>query len=155
MSTYLQNWAGGTIVIIGTVLLQLATQSVVTRIFARFSGERRANPRNPWTIRVLSLLTVFTLLFGHVLQVLLWTLLFLSLGEFRNLADAAYFSLASYTTVGAADLELSRAHRMLGALEAGVGVLMFGWSTAILVTLVGQTEAPERRGQDGRSDPDR
>jgi len=87
-----------------------------------------------------SLLVVFTLIFGHLAQVFLWTLLYLALEAFDAFADAAYFSLASFTTIGAADLELPRTHRTLGTLEAGVGVLMFGWSTALLVALLGRIE---------------
>jgi hypothetical protein len=79
------------------------------------------------------------LIFGHLAQVVLWAVVYLVLGDLHGFADAMYFSLASFTTVGAAELELSKEHRLLGALEAGVGALMFGWSTALLVALVGRT----------------
>ena len=74
--------------------------------------------------------------------------LYLALGEFQQFQDAAYFSLASYTTIGAADLELSRGHRILGALEAGIGMLLFGWSTALLVSLAGHVQ-DQQAGRDG------
>jgi hypothetical protein len=47
---------------------------------------------------------------------------------------AIYFSLTSYTTVGYGDVVLPASWRILGPVEAGVGILMFGWSTGIMVT---------------------
>jgi hypothetical protein len=63
------------------------------------------------------------------------------MGELGSFANAAYFSLASFTTVGANELSLSPAHRLSGALEAAMGMLMFGWSTALLVPIVQRTAA--------------
>jgi hypothetical protein len=40
--------------------------------------------------------------------------------------------LASFTTVEASELELSGVHRLTGAIESALGMLMFGWSTALL-----------------------
>jgi len=135
-----QNWLGGTVVIVGTVLVELAVQMLLARMFAA-AARGGAQARTPdrvlvRSLPVLSLCAVFALVFGHLSQVFLWTLLYLALGELDGFADAAYFSLASYTTVGAAELELSRGHRVLGALESAVGIIMFGWSTALLVALV-------------------
>jgi hypothetical protein len=48
----------------------------------------------------------------------------------------------SYTTVGYEDVLLSNRWRMFGPIEAGVGVLMFGWSTAIMVAILERHFAP-------------
>ena len=123
------------------MLLQLVVQAVLVRVLAAAeaaqSRVRLSTRRRIASLGGLSLLTVFSLLFCHISQMGVWTLLYIALGQFPNAADAAYFSLASFTTVGASELELARDHRVLGAIEAGVGILMFGWSTAILVSLIG------------------
>lgn len=49
---------------------------------------------------------------------------------------AIYFSLSSYTTVGYGDVVLPVSWRFLGPFEAAVGILMFGWSTGIMVTVL-------------------
>jgi hypothetical protein len=54
-------------------------------------------------------------------------------GEFGSFNNARYFSLASFTTLGATELTLPPAHRMVGAFESAAGMMMFGWSTALLV----------------------
>jgi hypothetical protein len=49
---------------------------------------------------------------------------------------ALYFSLTSYTTVGYGDVVPPIPWRLLGPIEAAVGILMLGWSTSIIVAAV-------------------
>ena len=88
---------------------------------------------------------VMILLVGHVVQVLLWAMLYyFDWHAFSSFGDAAYFSLASFTTLGAAELTLPTNHRMIGAFESAAGVMMFGWSTALLVAVVVRTDHKRR-----------
>jgi hypothetical protein len=145
MIAVLENWTGGIVVVTGTLLLQVATQMLLLRVLARHLATGHPFVRPLLRSFVVTTLATFSLIFGHLAQVLLWALFYLALEQFDGFADAAYFSLASYTTIGPADLELSRNHRVLGALEAGLGVLMFGWSTATLVALMDRTRGPGRQ----------
>ena len=87
-----------------------------------------------------SVTAVLILLVGHVLQVTMWAALyFYGWDAFRTLGNALYFSLASFTTIGAAELVLPATHRMVGAFESAAGMMMFGWSTALLVSVVQRT----------------
>jgi hypothetical protein len=82
------------------------------------------------------MVAVFVLMSGMVGEICLWALLYYAWGELGGFATSVYFSLASFTTVGAAELVLSPPHRMVGALESAVGMLMFGWSTALLFDVI-------------------
>lgn len=69
----------------------------------------------------------------------LWSLVYYHQSEYTGLTtfdNALYFSLVSFTTVGYGDITLPAPWRLLGALEAMNGILLFGWSTASLYTLV-------------------
>jgi hypothetical protein len=77
------------------------------------------------------------LLLVHLAEAIVWALFFLVMAGLPDLESAVYFSLTSYTTVGYGDLVLPEPWRLLGPLEAAVGVLMLGWSTGILVTVIG------------------
>lgn len=68
---------------------------------------------------------------GHLIQVGLWALLFVQLGEFESYATAFYHSMVNFTTLGYGDIVMSEKWRLLGAMEAGVGVLMFGLSAGV------------------------
>lgn len=140
VTAILANWIAGCGAIIGTVLLQFAEQALLMRLAARHRASLlRVGLRRPRFVLPI-LFVVFVLIFGHLLQTGVWAL---AQGELDGLANLFYFSVASYTSVGAAHLELSTQHRILGALEAGVGTLMFGWSTALLVALLMRTEERE------------
>jgi hypothetical protein len=80
---------------------------------------------------------VSTLLLLHLADAMLWALFYVLVGALPGLELAAYFSLTSYTTVGYGDVVLPEPWRLLGPLEAAVGVLMLGWSTGILVAVIG------------------
>jgi voltage-gated potassium channel Kch len=75
--------------------------------------------------------------------------LFLSLGEFEDYATAAYHSAVNFTTLGYGDVVMSERWRLLGALEAASGILMFGVSTAMMTAAVIELlklDANERSG---------
>jgi hypothetical protein len=92
-----------------------------------------------------SVSAVIILLIGHVLQVTLWAALyFYDWDAFKNFGTAMYFSLASFTTLGASELALPTQHRMIGAFESAAGMMMFGWSTALLVAVVVRTDRRAR-----------
>jgi hypothetical protein len=92
-----------------------------------------------------SVSAVMILLIGHVLQVTLWAVLyFYDWDAFKSFGTAMYFSLASFTTLGASELTLPSQHRMIGAFESAAGMMMFGWSTALLVAVVVRTDRRAR-----------
>jgi voltage-gated potassium channel len=80
---------------------------------------------------------VLMLLLFHLAEALVWALFYLSIDVLPDLESAAYFSLTSYTTVGYGDVVLPEPWRLLGPLESAVGVLMLGWSTGVLVAVIG------------------
>ena len=100
------------------------------RIKAR--GLRRKRWRSVWVLSVVMLL----MLFGNFLQMGLWALLFRVLGEFPDYPSALYHSAVNFTTLGYGDVVMSPRWRLLGALEAANGILMFGVSTAMMTAAV-------------------
>ena len=121
----------------GIILTSVTVAVQVTAQIALYRAVKATCRRTPWMQETTAILVaVLVLLAGMLLQVAAWALLYYHWGELGSFANCLYFSLASYTTVGASDLALSRPHRMLGALEAAVGMLMFGWSTALLIRVI-------------------
>jgi hypothetical protein len=68
----------------------------------------------------------------HGLESLTWAVAYVRLGAFSSPADAALYSVDSMTTRGASGLVPEEHWRMMGAVEAGDGMLLFGISTAFL-----------------------
>jgi hypothetical protein len=76
------------------------------------------------------------LLLGNCLQMAIWAWLFMLLGEFDSFTRALYFSGVTFATLGYGDVVLSEGWRLLSALEAANGILMFGVSTAVMTATV-------------------
>ena len=81
-------------------------------------------------------LAISVALVAHLIEIAIWAVLFLVCGEFSNFGTAFYHSAVNYTTLGYGDVIMTPAWRMLGALEAANGMLMFGVSTAIIFTVM-------------------
>ena len=72
------------------------------------------------------------LLAAHIFEVIVWALVYWLLGVAPAGADLVYFSFVNYTTLGYGDVIPVEEWRLLGPMTAMNGVLMFGWSTAVL-----------------------
>ncbi len=79
---------------------------------------------------------VTTLFLGHLFQIAVWATLFRVFGQFGDFGSAYYHSTVNYTTLGYGDLVMEHPWRLAGALEASVGVMMFGVSTATLFAVM-------------------
>jgi len=80
------------------------------------------------------LLTLWMML-SVTLQALLWSLVYLYETELVALPDlqtAFYFSMVTFTTLGYGDVVLSGEWRTLAAIQAANGVIIFGWTTALI-----------------------
>jgi hypothetical protein len=58
-----------------------------------------------------------------------------------------------YSTVGFGDVNPPGNWRILGAIEAVTGILMFGWSTGVLFAVVNHLQARFRAPVDQQSTP--
>ena len=102
--------------------------------FADHDGRwRRA--RKMWVL----MSTGIVLLVLHLSEALAWATAFYLLPNHANLKDfqeAIYFSLVTFTTLGYGDVILDERWRILAGAEAVNGILLAGWSTALLFTVV-------------------
>ena len=56
---------------------------------------------------------------------------------------ALYFSTTSFTTIGYGDVVLDKQWRLVSAIEGANGLLLFGWSTAFLFSVISRMRALE------------
>lgn len=127
------------LLIIATGAVQLAAQLVLDRTVA-YLPRARAGEFAGLHKMALTTTAVVVLMCGHLGQVAIWAWRYYEWGELHGFINSFYFSLASFTTVGANELELTRDHRITGAIESALGMLMFGWSTALLLAIIQRAE---------------
>lgn len=73
---------------------------------------------------------------AHLAEIAVWGALFMVCGEFQDFGTAFYHSAVNYTTLGYGDVVMTPAWRLLGPLEAGNGVLLFGLTTAMAIAIL-------------------
>ncbi len=130
-----------------TVLTHAVGSSFAISLFARL-GQQLQGKQNPWKEGILVSMVVGILLFLHLLEAGWWGLFYLLSAELPDFQTAIYFSITSYTTVGYGDVVLPAPWRILGPIESAVGILMFGWSTAIIVAAVTRIHESRKHSHD-------
>jgi hypothetical protein len=89
---------------------------------------------------------------GLLFQVGLWAALFVRLRQFDSYATAFYHSMVNFSSLGYGDIVMSEKWRLLGAMEATGGILMFGISTgvglAVFSTLIRRLARTESERQE-------
>src|SRR4029079_13308830 len=112
---------------VGTVHIVMPASGVWNR-----RPEVSAPPRPVFALtRLVSLLLVL-----HLVEVSVWAAAFTAANVLPDFETSLYYSLKSYTTVGYGDVLPPNSWRLLGPIEAAVGILMLGWSTGIIVAAV-------------------
>jgi hypothetical protein len=76
--------------------------------------------------------TVLVLMVAHVCEVIVWSLAYGLVDAAPAGADLLYFAFVNYTTLGYGDVVPVERWRLMGPMTAMNGVLLFGWSTAVI-----------------------
>ena len=135
----MENWTWGlslialTLAIHATGIAFLAFATATIRV--RIENLNRLSSRHVFAIMI-GLIGVVGLLLAalHGIEAVVWAAAYLWLGALNSLGEAILYSVDSMSTRGASGLMLERHWRMMGALEATDGMLLFGISTAFIFT---------------------
>ena len=75
---------------------------------------------------------VTVLMLAHTSEVMVWSLAYALIGAAPDGTDLMYFAFVNYATLGYGDVVPVENWRLIGPMTAMNGVLMFGWSTAVI-----------------------
>jgi len=134
------NWTWGLSLIALTMAIHVT--GVVIMSFVGFGIRARLETRKLGLWRVIPLVIGIVGAVGLLLAVLhgieaaIWAAAYLWLGALASPQDAILYSVDSMTTRGASGLMLQQHWRMMGALEAAGGMLLFGISTAYIFAVM-------------------
>jgi hypothetical protein len=149
----LQFLVGGIVSVINIMIHALVTVGAVG--IARSTGLRlTARPR--LDLMVVMVGTAVALMVAHTLEVFVWALAYAIAGAAPAGSDLLYFAFVNYTTLGYGDITPVQVWRLIGPMTAMNGILMFGWSTAVLFEVLRKTlEYFASKGAPGFSYSDR
>ncbi|WP_204138610.1 ion channel [Halomicronema sp. CCY15110] len=119
--------------LIGQTVQAFSISALIGFLSNRFKLRRRVREEAHWWGGSIVLsITLFFLLVSSLVQVGLWALVFVLIGQFEQYDQAFYHSAVNFATLGYGDIVMAEPWRLLGAMEAISGILMLGLSTATL-----------------------
>ncbi len=95
--------------------------------------------------------TVSVLMAAHVCEVIVWSLAYGLVDAAPAGTDHLYFAFVNYTTLGYGDVVPVERWRLLGPMTAMNGVLLFGWSTAVIFEVLRKAMVGKAIALDGSS----
>ena len=129
---------------LGTVLWIRFMRSRYGRGHGNAAGHERSSTESgntnptPSSMKIIWILCYTTVILAvlHVAEVALWATAYMSISGIEQPAgveEAFYFSMVTFTSLGYGDVVISSPWRILSGIEAMAGMLVFGWSSALLL----------------------
>lgn len=117
-----------------TNVINIAIHAMVMTTVVQVSQRARAKSRPHPAIHLTAVMiqAVSVLMVAHVLEVFIWASAYWLVDAAPADADLVYFAFVNYTTLGYGDVVPVERWRLLGPMTAMNGVLLFGWSTAVI-----------------------
>jgi len=131
--------------------LNIVVHAMVTIAAIRIAraAARRSTSSPPLYLAGVMIATSLVLMAAHTTEVFVWSVAYAIVNAAPDDANLVYFAFVNYTTLGYGDVTPLAKWRLLGPMTAMNGVLMFGWSTAlifeVLIKAIGKyTSEPDR-----------
>lgn len=125
------------------VLVSLGNIAIHAIVMTAVMGAARASLRwkhvhhRLW-LPVVMVATVGVLLGAHIAEVITWALIYSLLDVAPPGSNVLYFAFVNATTLGYGDIVPNERWLLLGPMAAMNGVLLFGWSTAVIFEVLMQ-----------------
>lgn len=138
----------GTAVSVCNIAIHAMVMVTVIRA-ARIAGER-ATSRQSLRLIAVMIATVSVLMVAHLTEVFVWSFAYMIVRVAPPGTDLIYFAFVNYTTLGYGDVIPMEQWHLLGPMTAMNGVLMFGWSTAVIFEVLRRTMTTPRSEEEQR-----
>ena len=133
--------------LIGSALIAItvAIHALGTAVLVKYLANTFLDRTGHWgSKRVLTalMLAALALVFLHALEIIVWAGAYKAIvpsGELADFEAATYFSFVTFTTLGYGDITLTEGYRLLSGIQALNGILLVGWSTALMFAVVQKT----------------
>lgn len=120
-------------IVVHAIATAVLTHTVRTRIATTF--HTRAIVR----LSIIMVISAAVLMVAHLAEIAMWGALYALLGVTPEGSSNFVFAFVNYTTLGYGDIVPVPSKEVLGPMTAMNGVLLFGWSTALLFQVLSVT----------------
>jgi hypothetical protein len=140
--TWENDWLWGLPLFVATIVVHVTAFMFMTRVL--ISGAAAATQKRFAFSAFVAILALFAAVL-HALESLAWAVLYVHVGALPNINEAVLYSLEAVTSYGHAPVYLTPNWRLVGAIEAVNGLVLFGLTTAFFFTAI-QSAWPEKNG---------
>jgi len=150
----LLNIAIASVMMVLTTAIHAGGMILTVRLTLSRGANRRKRLHKSNIYRVAGI--VLLMFMVSLAEVFLWAVIYILLKAIQGLESALYFSMVTFTTLGYGDMVLDERWRVLASFEAANGIIMFGWTTAIVMAVVhhvyfsgksGDSQGPECKSE--------
>ena len=127
---------GSTLIAVTVIIHAIGTTTWVRHLAMKYATHFPWSKQRSILVLVSTALVVFAL---HALEIVIWAAAYLVLvpsSELASFEEAVYFSVVTFTTLGYGDISLSEGYRLLSGIEALNGIILVGWTTAMIFAVV-------------------
>ena len=118
----------------GVSTVNIAIHALVMMVLIRVAqkASTRSKSRASQHLVLVMIPVVLVLMATHASEILVWALAYSLVDATPADADRVYFAFVNYTTLGYGDVVPVKRWNLLGPMTALNGVLLIGWSTAVI-----------------------
>ena len=126
----LRQFLVGGAVSVCNITVHALVMTVLVRVMHRTRARGAASPSAPLTVIMIAAVSV--LMVAHASEVAVWAMAYRIVDVVPVGGSVMYFAFVNYTTLGYGDIVPIEEWQLLGPMTAMNGVLLFGWSTAVI-----------------------
>lgn len=128
--------------VVWTVVIHFAGLLLLIRLLN--AGGHRFRPQHSLAGQLVLVVFVVLGLFAiHAAEIWSYALCYWIIGALPAFETALYFSTVTFTTIGYGDIVMDAKWRVFAAIEGANGLILFGWSTAFLISLMRELRSLE------------
>ena len=131
----LANIAIGCLLVLITTVIHAAAM-VLALWASKVAHVEQWDKRSRFTRMSVVSALVLLMFMAAVVEAVVWAAAYLIVDAMPDAEQAMYFSTVTYTTLGFGDVTIEGQWRLLSAFQAANGIIMFGWTTALIVAAV-------------------
>jgi len=119
--------------------IAIHAMAMATLISAARMAAQKSSAHSTLRLALVMIAVVFVLMVAHVTEVAIWSVVYASVDAAPDKTERFYFAFVNFTTLGYGDVLPTPRWRLLGPMTAMNGVLLFGWSTAVMFEVLRTT----------------
>jgi hypothetical protein len=133
----------GSLASLCNIVIHACLMTLVIRV-AQVTGNNYRGGRSSLLI-VVMVPTIWVFMVAHALEVTVWAATYFLVGAAPAGTDLVYLAGVTFTTLGYGDVVPAAEWQLLAPITAMNGVLLFGWSTAVIFEVLRRALAISER----------